>query len=279
MAQSDPAEIPQEIIDQVIDLSSEDKTTLKACSLISRAWVYRTRKHLFSTLKLTSDSLVTWCEVIAAPTPETEHPVPRTTSRPPASSSYGSSWLSSYVISLKLIPAYSPVHIKAALLRVNAHLSAFINLKTLTLYAIRIHSFEEASLRACFGPFAKTVRELKIWMCSLGWNFLAFLKVFTHLESLELDGSLWARNNFAGPPRVLPEDLPKLRGSFSVSGSANTDTRFLNLLGLLANARLEYHTITIAYDTTSTFPGLNALFAKCKDHLRMLNFTKVVDVD
>ena len=210
MAQRDPTEIPQELIDQVIDLCSADKKTLKACSLISRAWVYRTRKHLFSTLKLTSDSLVTWCEVIAAPTPETEHPVPRTTSRPPASSSYGFSWLSSYVISLKLIPAYSPVHIKAALLRVNAHLSAFINLKTLTLYAIRIHSFEEASLRVCFGPFAKTVRELKIWMCFPGLELSRILEsvhppriIGTRWELMGSQQLCWTAPRFArGPTNV-----------------------------------------------------------------------------
>ena len=158
MAQRDPTEIPQEMIDQVVDLCSAEKTTLKACSLISRAWVYRTRKHLFSTLKLTSDSLIIWCEVIAVPTLETDQPVPRTTSRPPASSPYPSSWLSSYAISVKLIPVHFSAsnHIEAALLRVNAHLSAFINLKTLDLSAVWIHSFQEVSLGACFGTHSPT---------------------------------------------------------------------------------------------------------------------------
>ncbi|KAI3607138.1 hypothetical protein WG66_007910 [Moniliophthora roreri] len=39
--------VPQEIIDHIIDFIPEDKPTLKRCSLTSRAWIPRTRYHLF----------------------------------------------------------------------------------------------------------------------------------------------------------------------------------------------------------------------------------------
>ena len=278
MAQRDPTEIPQELIDQVIDLCSADKKTLKACSLISRAWVHRTRKYLFSTLKLTSDSLITWCEDIVTPTPDIQQSLPHTTSRPPALSPYVSSWPSSFVTSLCLVAVHSPAsnNIETVILRTDAHLSAFINLKTLTLSLASLTDFQEASLRTCFGPLAKTVRELNFSSCSLDRSFFTFLKVFTHLESLELDGSVWDHNSLAGSPhRVLPQDLPTLRGSFAALGFANPDTQFFDLL---ANVRLEYHTITIAYGAITEFRPFNTLFAKCKDHLRMLTFTNSVDV-
>ena len=55
--------IPQEIVDEVIDLCRWDKKTLKAYSSISRAWIRRTRKYLFSTLTLTDKTLPLWCAV------------------------------------------------------------------------------------------------------------------------------------------------------------------------------------------------------------------------
>ena len=269
MAKSSLREIPQEMIDEIIDLCSADKKTLITCSLVSRAWVYRTRKHLFSTLELTDKTLITWSRVILAP-------LPRTT-RPHTSSPYPSSWLPSCVTTLKLFPTYSPAsnNFEAALLRANAHLSAFTNLKTLTLSAVWLQSFREASLGACFGSLAKTVRELKLSMCSLGEKFFAFLKLFTHLESLELDENIWIRGDSAKPPRGLPEDLPTLRGSFAISNSTDKDD---GLVDFLITARVEYDTITIGHSPTSAFPTLNALFKKCKNHLRVLAFTNVAPV-
>ena len=272
MAKPSPCEIPQEIIDKIIDLCSADKKTLKACSLISRAWVDRTRKHLFSRLRLTDETLITWCEVIAAATSDIEPPLPRAT-RPPASSSYAPSWPSSYVKSLELVPARHPVsrNIETAL-QANTHLSAFINLETLSLSAVSLESFQEASLGTCFGSLATTVRKLVLSRCSLGGNILAFLKVFTQLKSLQLHGNVWTHRRFVGPPLVLPEDLPPLRGSFTVSNSTH---RGNELVDFFATASAEYHAITINRNPPSMFRSFNALFAKCGDHLRVLAFTRV----
>jgi hypothetical protein len=62
------SDAPQELIDEIIDRCSRNKRTLIACSLISRVWVYRTRKHLFSTLTLTDKTLP-----ICTQTPSVSH--------------------------------------------------------------------------------------------------------------------------------------------------------------------------------------------------------------
>ncbi|KAJ3535089.1 hypothetical protein NM688_g7028 [Phlebia brevispora] len=42
--------VPQEICDMVIDQFTDDRTTLKACSLVCRGWVHRSRTHLFNSM-------------------------------------------------------------------------------------------------------------------------------------------------------------------------------------------------------------------------------------
>lgn len=44
--------LPQELIDQIIDEVSDDRASLKACSLISRCWLHRSRWHMHRTITL-----------------------------------------------------------------------------------------------------------------------------------------------------------------------------------------------------------------------------------
>ena len=71
------SDAPQELIDGIIDHCSGDKKTLIACSLTCRAWVYRTRRHLFSKLTLTFQFLPSPILVLHAFLP---HHVPPTRS-------------------------------------------------------------------------------------------------------------------------------------------------------------------------------------------------------
>jgi len=43
-----PCTLPPEILDLVIDHLHDEPTTLKACCVVSKSWVPRTRKHLFA---------------------------------------------------------------------------------------------------------------------------------------------------------------------------------------------------------------------------------------
>ena len=276
MAQLGLADAPQEIIDEIIDRCSGEKRTLIACSLTSRTWVYRTRKHLFSKLTLTDKTLPVWCGIVVTPTTTGRKlPQPLPSSYPPPSSSYASSWLSSYVTSLQLVPKYSKNSKNnlgaQELLRARSHLSAFTNLKSLALTAISFAHFDDASLKACFGSLAETVSELKLWACSLGEEkFFAFLRLFPYLESLEVNGNMWSSSGSAEKTGTLEKGSPTLRGSFTASDFTYDN---LGLLESLATAKVEYHTITLGWNPPSTFPKFNALFVKCKDHLKTLTLT------
>ena len=258
MARPGPCDAPQELIDEIIDHCSGDKGTLIACSLTSRAWVHRTRKYLFSTLTLTDKTLPVWGGTVAAPTISKSVPLPSTYPL----------HLSSNVTSLQLVPKYSrrsqgTIGVKE-LLRAKPHLSTFTNLKSLALTCISFLKFSDGSLKACFGPFAKVVSELKLSACPLDEErFFTILRLFTRLESLEVDGIPWHHSTSAER-----KDLPTPRGSFTASGFVVG-----GLLKSLATTKVEYHTITLGWNPPSTLFRFNALLAKCKDHLKTLSLT------
>lgn len=256
------SDAPQELIDEIIDRCSADKRTLVACSLISRAWVSRTRKYLFSKLTLTDKTLPLWCGIVVGPT------TPRKlNSYPPPSSPRPLSRLSPYVTSLQLALKTTSQGVFGAgqLLQAGSHLSAFTNLKSFTLTAVSFLGFNDASLKACFGSLAGGVSELKLWVCSLDQERLfGILRLFVRLESLEIHGGVWERNRSAG------KDLPTLRGSFMASQFTDKNC---GLLKSLATTEVEYHTITLGRNLLSTFPEFNALLVKCKNHLKTLSLT------
>lgn len=276
MEQSGLSDIPQEIIDEIIDLCSRDKKTLKACSLTSRAWVHRTRKHLFSKLTLTDKTLPIWCGTVATPTRATGSlkSSPLASSQyPPVPSSYAPSWLCSYVTSLKITATYSESGNNVRVTQLHGatfHLSAFTQVNTLALSAVLFTEFPDVVLEACFGSLAQTVRELKLSSCYLDEEALfSLLRLFAHLESLELEGNAWVDAD-PGVSNISREDPPTLRGSLTFSGL--TDANY-KLLDSLATARIQYHTITVGYSIPSISPRFNVLFASCGDHLKKLIFT------
>jgi hypothetical protein len=48
--------LPPEILDIIVDLLQNEPKTLKACCLVSKAWIYRSRRHLFNRVSFRSRS-------------------------------------------------------------------------------------------------------------------------------------------------------------------------------------------------------------------------------
>ena len=263
---------PQELIDEIIDRCSGDKRTLIACSLISRVWVYRIRKHLFSTLTLTDKTLPVWCDIVVIPPTVT---VSASQLIPNGPSSYPSHQLSSYVTSLQLVHKgllTSQFYLYSdELILAKSHLSAFTHVESLTFTAVSFLAFEDASLEACFGSLAKTVQELKLSRCLVGEeSFFALVRLFTRLESFQANGNEWRYTSSAARTRGSERGRPTLRGSFAASNiTAEND----GLLESLATTETEYHTITLGFNCPSTFIKFNVLFMKCKSHLKTLYLT------
>jgi hypothetical protein len=266
------SDAPQELIDEIIDRCSRDKRTLITCSLISRVWVYRTRKHLFSTLILTDKTLPIWCDIVVIPPTVTVSASQLISNGPP---SYPSHQLSSNVTSLQLVHKESLTSqfylYPDELILAKSHLSAFTHVVSLTFTAVSFLAFEDASLEACFGSLAKTVQELKLSRCSVGEESLfALVRLFTRLESFQVNGNEWRYTSSAAGTRGSERGRPTLRGSLEASNiTAEND----GLLESLATMETEYHTITLGFNRPSTFIKFNALFTKCKSHLKTLSLT------
>lgn len=186
--------------------------------------------------------------------------------------SYSSSLLSSNVKSLKIASAHSktsPAKLgELELIRAKSHLSAFTNLQSLTLAAVS--SIASGQPEKWLGSLAATVRKLKLSYCLLDeQSFFALLRLFTHLESLELDGNLWVYN-----PRIVTEgEPPTLRGSLTALEFTEDDAESITMLDSLAIARVEYHTIVLGPNHHSTFRKFNVLLKNCGDHLKTLILT------
>ena len=149
-----------------------------------------------------------------------------------------------------------------------------VNVRSLTLNSVSVSfiAFLRANLEACFGSLGKTVRELRLEVCALDWKLLAFLKLFSRLEALEINDSMWVNFKFVPPTGVLESDTV-LRGSFTTSGFKGFTDENIRKLDSLSAARLKYHTITLGYSSPSIFSHFNT-FARCKDHLEKLVLTE-----
>ncbi|TFK82072.1 hypothetical protein K466DRAFT_447066, partial [Polyporus arcularius HHB13444] len=49
--------VPQEIYEEILTILRDDEATLRSCSVICRAWLFRTRHRLFHTIALDPSSL------------------------------------------------------------------------------------------------------------------------------------------------------------------------------------------------------------------------------
>ncbi|KAJ7714463.1 hypothetical protein B0H14DRAFT_659017, partial [Mycena olivaceomarginata] len=60
-------QLPQELVEAILDHVADDFHSLKACSLVCHAWLSRSRWHLFKTYYLMSNMISGFCEVLRAP--------------------------------------------------------------------------------------------------------------------------------------------------------------------------------------------------------------------
>ena len=61
--------LPPEILDLIIDQLHNEPTTLRACCLVSKSWIPRTRKHLFADVKFDAKELLlaSWMKMFPNP--------------------------------------------------------------------------------------------------------------------------------------------------------------------------------------------------------------------
>lgn len=66
--------LPEELLDHVVDLLHDTRDTLKSCSLVSKSWIPRTRKHLFARVGLHREAnLQSWKNTFPDPSTSPAH--------------------------------------------------------------------------------------------------------------------------------------------------------------------------------------------------------------
>jgi len=66
--------LPQEILDLIVDHLHDDPTSLGSCCLVSKSWIHRTRKHLFTNVDLRAhDRFERWKETFPDPANSPAH--------------------------------------------------------------------------------------------------------------------------------------------------------------------------------------------------------------
>ena len=61
-------DLPEELLDHIVDLLHDDSDALQSCCLVAKSWIPRTRKHLFSNVEFLSlNRLEAWEDTFPNP--------------------------------------------------------------------------------------------------------------------------------------------------------------------------------------------------------------------
>ena len=171
--------LPQEIADIIIDEVSKEPepvlraTTLRACSLVSNIWVYRSQQHLFSKVAFDKVGFQKWRAKIK---PRKDGP-PHHVTHLHLTQEHGGSYLDG------IVPDIS-------------HMTSFTNLRVLHVVNAPL---QHEQVRLAYGTLGPTVSHLSLEGCLMDIYHLAcFLRFFTNLEDLSILD-----------PRILPGPKPE----------------------------------------------------------------------
>ena len=186
--------LPQEIADTVIDEVSKEPepvlraTTLRACSLVSNVWVYRSQQHLFSKVAFDEVSFRKWCANIKPGNDGPSHHVTHLH----FTQEYGGSYLGGLVV-----PDIS-------------HVTSFTNLRVLH---VTNASLQHEQIRLAYETRGSTVSHLLLEGCPIDiYHLTTLLHSFTNLEDLAiLDPRI-----LPGPKPECPPEPPGVKGKINL---------------------------------------------------------------
>lgn len=183
--------LPQEIVEEIIDLLAGDKGSLLSCSLVSTGWVDRSRYHLLANLKLRSLSdLQFW-------------------------SGTGLGRFSHHVRSLDLVQNDELKWIVPdALAQVLNDFTSFYNVQSLALIDLDLTLFDQHSLPRYFGHLSERLTSLSVKRSTVNPDtLLFFICMFPGLDDLELDNLSMGKTPISSP---CPAVTPRFRGKLTL---------------------------------------------------------------
>ena len=248
--------LPQEITDKIIDAVAKDPAlqipNLRACSLVSRTWVYRSQKHLSSNIELHGSSIDNWRSAVRPGEDGPSHHVTRI--------HYHAGHWDSYRILERPNNFYRIRHS-----RDDPHMSSFTNLQTLCLHRAALYRTTQLSIM----QLRFTVRTLELEDCLMDINdFVNFLRPFTNLERVSLLNPSIQGRRYLRTPVEYP--FPTLEGMLDLKISPDAQT--LSFLRGLSFLPLAVRAITLRDHFHRATALIRALVALRDPALPMIPF-------
>jgi hypothetical protein len=227
--------LPLEILDLIADHLHNEPATLKACCIVSKSWIHRTRKHLFARVEFRASKshIELWKKAFPDPSTSPAH--------------YA---LSLYICGVPIITAADE--------DVGGWIRTFHNVVRLDLECLGPTN-DRLSL-APFHGLSPALRSLCLTATSL--EVLDLICSFPLLEDLEL-----VALNRGNGARNTPSTSPKLTGSLELRGIGGIRPAVYGLLALLDDLRFAKITLAcLDEDVEST----TNLVSRCSDTLESL---------
>ena len=244
--------LPQEIIDEVIDNLAFDFRTLKSTSLVRKSWTHRSRRRLFHFVPISSlDRLEQWSTSISAD--------------PEGIASYTRVILLSHDAPKSWV---DPTNLDIFY----DHFRSFSQVERLVISGLETTKFDAASTPRYFGNFAATVRSLELRTAvGVPASLLSFICVFPLVEDLAIEFP----NATAGgmnQGEVTPlASTPSFNGTFRLLDMFHESDPLVELLCALP---LSFHTISVSSRYTGPLPQLTRLVSRCGKTLRSLHVAR-----
>ena len=233
-----PSSLPPEILDLIADHLRNEPTTLKACCVVSKPWIHRTRKHLFARVEFRASKshIELWKKAFPDPSNSPAH--------------YA---LTLYICGVPIITAADE--------DVGGWIRTFHNVVRLDLECLG--STDDQLSLAPFHGLSPTLKSLRLTATSL--EVLDLICSFPLLEDLALVS--FHQGNDA---RNTPSTSPKLTGSLELSSFGGIRPAARRLLDLPNSLRFTKITVwCLSEDAEST----TDLVSRCSDTLESLTIS------
>ncbi|KAI0347762.1 hypothetical protein BDW22DRAFT_1349831 [Trametopsis cervina] len=252
--------LPQELFEEIIDLVQDDKATLRASSLVCRAWRPHSQRRLLSTLCL-------------GPPKNSRDPIP-----PFLASLASNPQLCTLVheLVLKGDRGEPELHVSARWLA--AILEKLPNVKTVRLLSINMTGLD----RHFLPPTRFRLEFLELFETSSSWdatveNILDILALFDSIGRLVVGYTFMRGGRERVPPdSYLSRHESKMPGHLSIRSFAahGTPDGLALWIGLLRRMKLEpFVNLTLSSTPHCSFPGLKQLLQATGAGLRRLEIT------
>jgi hypothetical protein len=242
--------LPPELIHRVLESLRDDRQSLKAASLVSKAWTTWSQAHLFESVHLTPTNLQRWLKNI-----------------PPGVGGPASHTRTLMLEESRLRPWITPQNLKFPL----SNLASFRHVRSLAMIQWNTTPFNDTSPEPYFGHFGESVRALSLQFCALEpvalFNFFSLLPNVQDLEIAYLFPHPGSLDTIPAAPKVTPSFC----GTLSLADLAPG----YHILEAIAALPLRFTTITIRGCTFYEPNPYQTLLTSCRDTLTTLRFEKI----